>query len=191
LPGYTNGVGTGTRFNYPSGIAVDSSGNLYVADYFNCLIRKVTTAGTVTTIAGSAAGIGGYSGSADGVGAAARFSYSQGIGVDSFGNLYVADSGNHIIRKITSGGNVTTIAGNTGSCCGSADGFGTAARFYRPQGIAIDSYGNLYIAESGNHLIRKITSGGNVSTIAGSSGLPGYNNGVGSVAMFKSPGESQ
>ncbi len=133
----------------PTGVAVDSAGNLYVADCNNCTIRKVTPVGTnwvVTTLAGRA----GKSGSADGTNSAARFYSPTGVAVDSAGNVYVADFYNNTIRKVTPVGTnwvVTTLAGQAGAS-GSADGTGSAARFYHPFGVAVDSAGNVYVADS-------------------------------------------
>src|SRR5215470_10182099 len=115
------------RFNSPSGVAVDSAGNVYVADQGNDTIRKVTAAGVVTTLAGTA----GITGSADGTGAAARFNAPFGVAVNGAGIVYVADSFNQTIRKITAAGVVTTLAGSAG-VRGSADGTGAAARFSDP-----------------------------------------------------------
>ena len=160
-----DGTGGDARFNVPTGIAVNSAGTLYVTDSQNCTIRKITPAGVVTTFAGES----GACGSADGTGNAARFSVPQGAAVDSTGNVYVADTFNHTIRKITPGGVVTTLAGLAGNI-GSADGTGSAARFNSPRGVAVDSAGTVYVADTNNHTIRKITAGGVVTTLAG---LPG------------------
>jgi sugar lactone lactonase YvrE len=164
------------------GVTVDSSGNLYIADSGNDTIRKITSAGVVSTFAGTA----GTPGSADGTGTAASFSAPTGITVDAGGNLYVADTGNDTIRKITPAGVVSTLAGTAGTP-GSADGTGSAAGFYFPRGIAIDPSGNLYVADSGNETIRKITPAGVVSTLAGTAGTPGAADGTGSAASFASP----
>jgi hypothetical protein len=150
--GSADGTGVAARFNYPFGVAVDGAGNIYVADNESCTIRKITSAGVVTTLAGTA----GLYGSADGTGAAAKFYGPKGIAVDGTGNLYVADTGNNTIRKITPAGVVTTVAGSAGST-GSADGTGAAARFNGPEGIALDGAGNLYVADMLNNAIRKIT----------------------------------
>jgi len=177
--GSANGIGTAASFNRPYSVAVDGSGNVYVADYWNHLIRKITSAGVVTTLAGT-----GSSGSANGTGTAASFNNPQGVSVDGSGNVYVADYGNHLIRKITSAGVVTTLAGSGSS--GSANGTGTAASFDYPVGVAVDGSGNVYVADTDNHLIRKITSAGVVTTLAGS-GSSGSANGTGTAASFNIP----
>lgn len=181
LPGTTNGTGTSARFNTPTSLAVDSSGNIYVADTNNHMIRKITSGGVVTTFAGN-----GLTGSTDGTGIAARFSYPTAVATDSSDNIYVADKLNHTIRKITPAGVVTTIAGAVGSI-GTADGTGTAARFNNPAGIAVDSSGTIYVSDSNNHTIRKIIGGWTVSTLAGSPGSAGSADGVGIVARFSKP----
>jgi sugar lactone lactonase YvrE len=132
---------------------VDSVGNVFVADSYYCTIRKVTSAGVVTTLAGCA----GYAGSVDGAGSAARFSKPYGVAVDSAGNVFVSDSVNSTIRKVTSMGVVTTIGGVAG-VEGGADGIGSFANFAYPEGIAVDSVGNLYVADSSNNRISKGTS---------------------------------
>ena len=163
-------------------MAVDGSGNVYVADSGNYTIRKITPAGVVSTLAGLA----GSSGSADGTGSAARFYYPTGVAVDGSGNVYVADTGNYTIRKITPAGVVSTLAGLAGST-GSADGTGSAARFYYPYGVAVDGSGNVYVADTGNYTIRKITPAGVVSTLAGTAGSSGSADGTGSAARFNYP----
>jgi hypothetical protein len=175
-------TGPQASFNTPSGVAVDSAGNLYVTDSNNHTIRKITSAGTVSTLAGSA----GISGTADGTGGAARFSSPWGIAVNSAGDVYVADTGNQTIRKVTAAGVVTTLAGSAG-LSGSIDGTGSAARFNSPNGVAVDSSGNVYVADTYNHVIRKITSTGVVTTLAGTAGSSGSVNGTGSAARFKNP----
>ena len=160
--GYGDGAGTGASFNWPTGVAVDSSLNVYVADSDNHKIRKITSAGVVTTLAGS-----GSSGSADGTGTLASFSYPKGVSVDTEGNVYVADTNNSKIRKITSAGVVTTLAGSGSS--GSVDGTGTLASFSYPKGVAVDTGGNLYVTDNevdNNAKLRKITPGGVVTTLA-------------------------
>jgi streptogramin lyase len=159
-------MGTAASFSMMGGVAVDSSGNVYVADTLNFLIRKITPAGDVTTFAGS-----GVSGSGNGTGAIASFNMPTGIAVDSSGNVYVADMGNNLIRKITPAGDVSTFAGGGGSGdegSGADDGIGIAASFNMPTGIAVDSSGNVYVADFNNNLIRKITPAGDVTKLAGS-----------------------
>ena len=180
--GSSDGTGTGASFYYPTGVAVDASGNLYVADTNNHTVRKITPAGVVTTLAGTA----GVQGSADGSGPAASFNRPEGVAVDAAGNIYVADTNNSTIRKITPAGAVTTLAGSPGSA-GSADGSGSSARFNSPFGLAIDGAGNLYVGDMGNQTIRKVTPAGAVSTLAGSPGVSGASDGAGSGASFNSP----
>jgi streptogramin lyase len=175
-------VGTLYLFNLPTGVAVDGTGNVYVADSRNEMIRKVTPAGIMTTLAGTA----GKTGSADGVGSAALFDNPTGVAVDVAGNVYVADSGNDIIRKITLDGVVTTLAG-TADKLGSADGAGSAAQFNHPFAVAVDGAGNVYVADSGNDTIRKIAPGGVVTTLAGTAGKRGSADGAGSDALFNHP----
>ena len=182
LMGSTDATGSAARFAQPEGTAVDSAGNIYVADFINDTIRKITPAGVVTTLAGSA----GQAGSTDGLVGVARFNHPFGVAVDSAGNVYVGDSGNDTIRKITPGGVVTTLAGSAG-VAGSLDGTGSAARFNAPLGIAVDSAGNVYVADSNNDTIRKVTPGGVVSTLAGLAGVAGSLDGTGGAAQFKVP----
>ena len=181
--GSADGTGTAARFNNPCGVACDTDATLYVTDVGNFTIRKITSAGKVTTLAGKA----GSQGSADGSGAAARFYLSFGIACDAAGNVYVADTYNCTIRKITSTGKVTTLAGIAGSQ-GSTDGTGAAASFFRPAGIACDTAGNLYVADTWNNTIPKITPAGEVSTLAGKAGPPGSADGSGAAARFVHPG---
>jgi sugar lactone lactonase YvrE len=150
--GSVDGTGSAARLN-PAGVACDTSGNIYVTDAFNNNIRKiVASTAVVTTIAGLA----GSTGSTDGTGSAARFNLPTGVACDTAGNIFVADSDNYTIRKIVaSTGVVTTIAGLAGSF-GSANGSGSAARFNFPVGVACDTSGTIYVADSDNHTIRKI-----------------------------------
>ena len=157
--GHHDATGTEAQFNYPTGVAVDPSGILYVADAGNHCIRKITSAGVVTTLAGS-----GTRGHKDAIGTAAQFDGPVGVAVDSSGILYVADAGNGRIRKITSTGVVSTFAGST---YGYKNATGEAAQFDTPFDVAVDSSGILYVADLSNHRIRKITSAGVVSTLAG------------------------
>jgi len=180
--GSQDGTGTAARFFFPTGEATDGAGNVYVADWGNETIRKITPAGVVTTIAGTA----GMTGSTDGTGAAARFSGPWGVATDSAGNVYVADSGNETIRKITPAGAVTTLAGMAGMT-GSADGTGAAARFNFPSGVSTDSTGNVYVADAGNATIRKITPAGVTTTLAGTAGVTGSTDATGAAASFNNP----
>jgi sugar lactone lactonase YvrE len=183
--GSENGVGTAASFNGPMGIAMDASGNFYVADSVNCLVRKITPAGVVTTLAGTV----GVTGSANGSGTAASFNDPYSVAVDSSGNIYVADYGNNLIRKITPAGVVTTLAvsaGGTGSANAGAANAG-ATSFKDPSGMAFDSSGNLYVADAGNNLIRKITPAGVMTTLAGSAGVAGSANGNATAALFYGP----
>jgi hypothetical protein len=182
VSGSTDGTGSAARLFYPKGVAADGSGNVYVADNWNHTVRKINSAGVVTTIAGTA----GSSGSADGTGSAARFSGPEGAAVDGTGNVYVADNLNHTIRKVTPAGAVITLAGIAGSS-GSTDGSSSAARFNYPEGVAVDVTGNVYVADSGNFTIRKITAAGMVTTLAGVAGRSGWSDGAGSFAQFNGP----
>ena len=180
--GSTDATGSAARFYYPWGVAVDTAGNVFVADRSNHTIRKVTSAGVVTTLAGTA----GSSGTTDGTGSAARFNLPSGVSVDSAGNVFVGDNLSHTIRKVTSAGVVTTLAGSAG-LNGSIDATGSAARFYYPWGVAVDTAGNVFVAEGENNTIRKVTSAGVVTTEAGIAGNRGSNNGLGSAARFYNP----
>ena len=179
--GSTDGNATVSRFNAPSDIAI-SGGNLFIADSGSHTIRRLTLSGNATTFAGSA----GVAGSAEGNGTAASFNTPRGIAADSAGTLYVADAGNHAIRKISPAGAVTVFAGTAGTA-GSADGTGTAAQFNTPSGIAVDDSGNVFVADTGNHVIRKITPAGAVTTFAGTAGSSGSANGTGTAARFNAP----
>lgn len=180
--GNTDATGAAARFNYPLGVATDSKGNIYVADYGNNCIRKITPDGMVSIFAGSASAYG----STDGIGTDARFDRPTSISIDSVDNVYVADSVNRTIRKIFSNGVVTTIAGTTNTT-GSTDATGAAALFNHPAGITTDSAGNVYVADHYNHTIRKITPTGAVSTLAGSAGTWGRTDATGAEASFASP----
>jgi sugar lactone lactonase YvrE len=179
--GEVDGTGNAARFSAPHGITIDSSGNLYVADYTGQTIRMVTQAGVVTTIAGAAF----VAQELDGDGTAARFSEPIGIAIDSLGNLYVTDNFGDTIRKITPppAATVTTIAGMA-NVSGSVDGVGNAARFNGPIGITVDSKGNVFVGDNGNGTLRVITPGRVVTTLAGTAQAFGFADGVGGGAQF-------
>ena len=177
--GFANGTGSYALFNLPTGVAVDAAGNVYVADNNNNLIREISSAGAVTTLAGS-----GAQGGTNGPVAGASFNYPQGVAVDASGNVYVADYGNNLIRKISTAGLVTTLAGKDSA--GANNGVDTVATFNQPTSVAVDAGGNVYVADEGNNLIREISPAGVVSTFAGS-GAQGATNGTGTKASFNGP----
>ncbi len=183
LTGSIDGIGQNARFNYPNGVAVDSTGNVYVADLYNASIRKVTPAGVVTTLAGLA----GKAGSADGKGNAARFNFPVSVAVDEADNVYVADIDNNAIRKVTPTGVVTTLVGKLTYSVGQADGTGDGAQFCNPAGLTVDRAGNVYVADTGNQTIRRITPAGVATTLAGLAGQVGNTDGSGSSARFWHP----
>lgn len=236
--GNVDGVGAGARFNYPNGVAVHSSGDIYLADTRGSSIRRISPAGVVTRVAGLAsgdayvdgptgvaslnypfgltvapdrtiyfcenqlhtirrvlhdgsvttiAGTADVSGSADGTGAAARFNFPSAIARDQNGNIYISDTFNHTIRRIAAGTQTVTTFAGAALVPGSADGAGPVARFRFPRGLAFDPQGNLYVADSSNHTIRKITRDGLVSTVAGAAGSFGSADGVASAARFQLP----
>lgn len=222
-----DGTGTAAQFNYPSGMAINSTGDLYVAD--QATVRKITSAGVVTSPFGIVgfslkglvmdgdgniyvsdwsanvirkidaeghpsvyAGISGTAGLTNGQGSIATFNTPYGLARDSSGNIYVADRGNHAIRKIDTTGAVTTLAGNASGTAGYSDGNGGNASFNYPTGVAVDSHGNVIVADSHNQVIRRITPSGDVSTIAGTANapplaIPTDGDGIGAAARFNIP----
>lgn len=180
-PGTKNGVGTNAQFNHPTGVAVDKFGNLYVADQYNSVIRKIDPNGVVSVVAGDITQLAGFK---DGPAASAKFFYPSGVAVDDNINIYVTDADNHRIRKINAAGIVGTLAGTGAE--GFADGPGNMAKFDFPRQPTVDKTGNVFVADYSNNRIRKITPDGVVSTIAGIS-TPGFVDGAGGVARFNYP----
>lgn len=178
------GPGTHAQFNGPRAVATDAAGNLYIADTVNNVVRKVTTGGTVSTIAGN--GTAGFGGD-NGAGTSAQLNQPVGVAVDSSGNVYIADTANSRVRKL-SGGTITTVAGNGTPGYGGDGGAATSAMLNSPAGLAVDSKGNLYIADSNNSAIRMVTPGGTITTVAGN-GRQGYSgdNGAAVTAQLNYP----
>lgn len=171
---------TPVTFNQPTGICIDATGNAYVADAGNHVIRKIDPAGNVTTFAGS-----GTVGNLDGTGTAASFDTPEGIAIDAAGNLYVTDSKSGLIRVVSPAGAVTTLAG-TAYYTANDVGSGLGVSFDKPYGIVVDSHGNLFVADAGGNQIRKVTPVGFVYTFAGNK-TPGFADGPGSTALFNIP----
>jgi sugar lactone lactonase YvrE len=223
--GSTDGTGTAARFDFggtfggQASTAVDASGNVLLTDFANGELRKITPAGVVTTVDPEISGpqglaidasgnvyigtgqtivkmtpanaVSGFTGSGsqgsdDGPPSTATFGDIAALAVDTGGNLYVADSLNDTIRKVTPAGFVSTLAGTPG-VAGGADGSGAAATFSSPSGVAVDASGNIYVADSQNNTIRRITPGGVVSTLAGTAGVTGNADGTGAAASFDFP----
>lgn len=178
--GSTDGVGGAARFKTPYGIAVDTTGNIYVGDRGNATIRRITPAGEVTTLAGSA----GQTGSVNGQGSTARFLNLTAMAVDSAGNIYVTDGGS--VRIITATGLVSTLAG-VATSYGNVDGPAETARFFTPSGLVVDGSGNVFVVQTNTQTLRKVTTSGVVSTVAGASGENGSINGSGVLARFSFP----
>jgi len=181
--GSADGIGVNAQFLLPMAVALDGAGNIYVADALNDEIRKVTPGGRVTTLAGQPRN----EGSADGRGGQARFFCPAGLAVDKTGNVYVADSGNNLIRKVTPRGVVTTLAGQLNYIEGGADGRGKAAHFFHPEGLAVDTAGNVYVTDTGDATIRRLTPAGEVETLGGFAGATGTTDGAGRAARFTMP----
>ncbi len=178
--GSADGAGAAASFHLPGGIAIDAAGNLYIGDYGNNKVRKITPGGVVSTFAGT-----GATGSANGPGSSATFNQPLGLAVDPAGNVYVADWHNNLIRVISPAGVVSTLAGS--GTAGSSDGTGAYASFNFPTGVALDASGNLYVADEQNNKIRKVNiQYAYVNTIAGT-GAAGGANGVGGLATFNNP----
>jgi serine/threonine protein kinase len=171
-PGALDNRAGEARFRAPIGIAVDRRGTVYVTELANCAVRRITGEGWVGTLAGVA----GNHGTDDGVGDNAHFSTPWSVASDPGGLLFVADTSSCTIRKITTNGVVTTFAGLAGGY-GYADGVGNQARFWNPHGVALDKAGNVFVADTGNHLVRRISPDGSVTVLAGRPGSPGFADG--------------
>ncbi|MGO9096393.1 MAG: hypothetical protein ACLQGV_14380 [Bryobacteraceae bacterium] len=178
------GPGPSAQLSFPRGLALDGQGNLYISDSGNCRIRKLSANGTISTIAGT--GIPGFAGD-DGLATGAQLSYPHGLAMDSSGNLYVADSWNYVIRKITPAGTIQTVAGN-GSCGPFGDGGpASAASLGVIDGLALDTQGNLYLSDPYQHTIREVNAGGTISTVAGGGFGPASDGGPASAATLAYP----
>jgi trimeric autotransporter adhesin len=162
--GGDDGPATAAKMTFPHGVAIDSSGNLYIADFSNHRVRKVTPAGVISTIAGT--GTAGYSGDG-GLASQAQLNYPVTVAVDSSGNLFISDGNNWRVRKVGLDGKITTVVGNGNMGYSGDGGTATAAQIYWIQGMAVDSAGNLYLADYHNHRIRKVTANGKINTVAG------------------------
>ncbi|HZS40559.1 MAG TPA: NHL repeat-containing protein [Polyangia bacterium] len=181
----TGGASGTTEFHGPVGLSVDGAGDVFVADTYNSRVRRVAPGGATTTLTGN-----GAPGFVDGTGGASgttELDTPYGAALDAAGNLYVGDSGNHRIRKVAPDGTTTTVAGN--GTQGFFDGSGSASgltEFNSPMGVALDGAGNLYVADEGNHRIRKVAPDGSTSTVAGD-GTAGFADTVGCIARFRAP----
>ncbi|MBX3164543.1 MAG: T9SS type A sorting domain-containing protein [Bacteroidetes bacterium] len=183
------GLATAAALNYPGGVAVDAAGNVYIADTWNNRIRKVSTNGIITTIAGSGAtgsSNGGFSGDG-GAATAAQLNNPHGVAVDAAGNVYIADMGNNRIRKVSTNGIITTIAGGGLLGFSGDGGLATVAGLSSPSGVAVDAAGNVYITD--NNCIRKVSSNGIITTIAGTAGTWGFSGdgGLATAAQLNNP----
>jgi sugar lactone lactonase YvrE len=185
-PGLMDGLFEVSRFSAPSAVAPDPRGRIYIADSGNNRVRKLTSVPGYVGYYSTATFAGSSEGSADGTAALAQFRNPSGVAADGEEIVYVADTGNHTIRKIANGV-VTTVAGLAGSP-GAADGYGADARFNEPSAVAVDARGNLYVCDTGNHTIRKVSPSGLVTTVAGLAGSPGDSEGTASNARLSGPG---
>ncbi|GIV44182.1 MAG: hypothetical protein KatS3mg035_1305 [Bacteroidia bacterium] len=180
IEGFKDGPSLEARLRSPNGIAVDAQGNVYFADSRNHRIRKVTTEGQVITIAGT-----GLSGNSTGKGTQSMLNWPAGVAVDKNGNVYIADYGNHCIKKLLPNGELILLAGN--GLPGYKDGKASEALFNKPIGVYVDYTNNLYVIETKNHTVRKIDSDGEVTTIAGKGGIPGFKDGYGNQSRLDTP----
>lgn len=182
VDGFFDGDRKSALLRSPEGIAADAVGNLYITEYKSSLVRKITPGGRVSLLAGKP----NKTGSANGMGQKARFNRPHGLAVDKAGTVYVCDMKNHLIRSVSPGGNVGTVAGKTG-VAGTADGQKDKARFNQPEGIVVDSQGSLFVVDTYNFTVRKIDRAGRVTTVAGLGCTSGYADGRGSRVRFNKP----
>ncbi|MBX3738197.1 MAG: immunoglobulin domain-containing protein [Candidatus Didemnitutus sp.] len=182
--GGADGSATMAKLGFPMALTYDRSGNLLIADAGNNNVRKLSTTGTVSTVAGLA--LENAASFLDATGSAARLGSQLGVAVDAQRNVYIADTANHCIRKVTPAGDVTTLAGAPGQS-GAVDGMGTAARFNGPVGLAVASSGILYVTDTQNHILRRVSPTGEVTTLAGTAGTFGSADGQGTDAQFYYP----
>ena len=180
-----DGPAIAAQLDNPQSVALDATGNLYIADWFNNVVREVTVNGNITTVAGN--GTRGYSGDG-GPAISAQLSFPYALAFDRAGDLFIADSSNDVIREVTPDGNITTVAGTNVPGYSGDGGPATNAQLYDPSGVAVDSTGNLYIADSNNHVIREVLAGGEILTLGGNR-YPGYSGDGGPVgsAQFNYP----
>ncbi|MFJ9582423.1 NHL domain-containing protein [Streptomyces acidicola] len=183
--GGDNGPAVAAQLNSPYGVVVDSTGTLYISEYNNHRVRKVTTDGKISTVAG--AGSPGFSGDS-GRASSAQLRNPREVAVDSAGAVYIADAGNHRVRKVAADGKISTVAGTGAAGSGGDGGLATAAPLHGPFGVAVDSTGVLYIAECNGNRVRKVTTDGKISTVAGT-GAAGFSgdNGRAASAQLKNP----
>ena len=182
VDGFRDGDRKTALLRSPEGIATDATGNLYITEYKSSIVRKITTDGRVSLLAGQPM----KTGYADGNGRNALFNRPHGLAVDKAGTVYVCDMKNHLIRSISPGGRVGTVAGKAGRS-GRADGLKENARFNQPEGIVVSSTGELFVVDTYNFTVRKITRDGLVTTLAGAGGVAGYADGRGSSVRFNKP----
>jgi sugar lactone lactonase YvrE len=182
VEGHLDGAAKKSLFRTPEGIAVDSKGNLFITDYWASNVRKISFNGDVSVLAGKDMD----TGNINGTGSIARFNRPHGLVVVGDSVIYVCDMKSHTIRSVTYNGDVSTYAGIMG-VGGATDGFRTNASFNMPEAIAVNSKGELFVADSYNFTIRKITIDGTVTTFAGVAGKAGYSDGVGPQALFNKP----
>lgn len=179
-----NGAATAAQLSFPRGVAVDTQGNLYIADTGNCRIRKVTSGGIISTIAGT--GTPGFSGDG-GSATSAQLSYPEAVAVGPSGNLYVADSWNYRVREIAANGIIQTVAGNGSYGVFGDNGPAAAASLGLIQSLTMDTAGNLYLSDAYNHVVRKVASGGNISTVVGGGFGRAQDGGAATSATLKFP----